>query len=62
MATMDIIKLYGGTPANFLDLGGGVKKEGVIQAFNIISKDNRVSVLDCKVEKIEHLTLVTLYI
>lgn len=43
MATMDIIKLHGGTPANFLDLGGGVKEEGVFQAFNIVTKDPRVS-------------------
>lgn len=42
MATMDIIKLHGGTPANFLDLGGGVKEEGVFQAFNIVTKDPRV--------------------
>ena len=43
MATMDIIKLHGGTPANFLDLGGGVQEEGVFQAFNIVTKDHRVS-------------------
>lgn len=43
MATMDIIKLHGGTPANFLDLGGGVQEEGVFQAFNIVTKDPRVS-------------------
>ncbi|CAH3193786.1 unnamed protein product [Porites evermanni] len=42
MATMDIIKLHGGTPANFLDLGGGVQEEGVFQAFNIVTKDPRV--------------------
>lgn len=47
MATMDIIKLHGGTPANFLDLGGGVQEEGVFQAFDIVTKDPRVSnVLD----------------
>ena len=40
---MDIIKLHGGHPANFLDLGGGVKEEGVFQAFNIVTKDPRVS-------------------
>ena len=44
MATMDIIKLRGGTPANFLDLGGGVQEEGVFQAFNIVTKDPRVSI------------------
>lgn len=42
MATMDIIKLHGGTPANFLDLGGGVQVDGVYQAFNIVTKDKRV--------------------
>ena len=45
MATMDIIKLYGGSPANFLDLGGGVQEEGVFQAFNIVTKDPRVSLI-----------------
>ena len=45
MATMDIIKLYGGSPANFLDLGGGVQEEGVFQAFNIVTKDPRVSLV-----------------
>ena len=43
MATMDIIKLYGGSPANFLDLGGGVQEEGVYEAFNIVSQDKGVS-------------------
>ena len=43
MATMDIIKLHGGSPAKFLDLGGGVQEEGVFQAFNIVTKDPRVS-------------------
>ena len=36
MATMDIIKLYGGEPANFLDVGGGATKERVTEAFKII--------------------------
>ena len=44
MATMDIIQLHGGSPANFLDLGGGVQEEGVFQAFNIVSKDKRVRI------------------
>jgi succinyl-CoA synthetase beta subunit len=41
MATMDIIKHYGGEPANFLDVGGGATKEAVTKAFTIIltSKD-----------------------
>ena len=42
MATMDIIKLYGGTPANFLDVGGGATAEQVIAAFNIMLKNKRV--------------------
>ena len=36
MATMDIIKLYGAEPANFLDVGGGATKEKVTAAFKII--------------------------
>ena len=42
MATMDIIKLYGGEPANFLDVGGGADKETVAQAFRILLADARV--------------------
>ncbi|MGH9893860.1 MAG: succinate--CoA ligase subunit beta, partial [bacterium] len=42
MATMDIIKLYGGEPANFLDVGGGATKEKVSQAFKILISDRRV--------------------
>jgi len=42
MATMDIIKLYGGEPANFLDVGGGANKEKVSQAFRILLADQRV--------------------
>ena len=42
MATMDIIKLYGGEPANFLDVGGGADKEKVAQAFRILLADERV--------------------
>jgi succinyl-CoA synthetase beta subunit len=42
MATMDIIKLYGGEPANFLDVGGGATKERVTQAFKIILSDEKV--------------------
>lgn len=40
MATMDIIKLYGGDPANFLDVGGGVQENQVTEAFRIISSGN----------------------
>ncbi len=42
MATMDIIKLYGGLPANFLDVGGGATKERVIEAFKLILSDSSV--------------------
>jgi succinyl-CoA synthetase beta subunit len=42
MATMDIIKLNGGDPANFLDVGGGATKERVTEAFKIILKDKNV--------------------
>ncbi len=42
MATMDIIKLCGGEPANFLDVGGGANKEKVAQAFRILLADARV--------------------
>ena len=43
MATMDMIKLHDGEPANFLDLGGGIQEEGVHQAFRIIASDEHVS-------------------
>lgn len=42
MATMDIIKLYGGEPANFLDVGGGVQEHQVREALRIISEDEKV--------------------
>jgi len=42
MATMDIIKLQGGSPANFLDVGGGANKEKVTEAFKIILKEPNV--------------------
>jgi succinyl-CoA synthetase beta subunit len=42
MATMDIIKLYGSEPANFLDVGGGATKEKVTAAFKIITADPKV--------------------
>jgi succinyl-CoA synthetase beta subunit len=42
MATMDIIKLYGGEPANFLDVGGGATKERVTAAFKLILSDPNV--------------------
>jgi succinyl-CoA synthetase beta subunit len=37
MATMDIIKLHGGEPANFLDVGGGVQEDQVFKAFQILT-------------------------
>ncbi|MCM2324613.1 MAG: ADP-forming succinate--CoA ligase subunit beta [Oligoflexia bacterium] len=45
MATMDIIKLHGGEPANFLDVGGGASKEKVEHAFKIILKDPKVKAI-----------------
>lgn len=45
MATMDIIKLHGGNPANFLDVGGGATKERVSEAFKIILSDKNVKVV-----------------
>ena len=42
MATMDVIKLHGGTPANFLDVGGGVTAEAAVEAFKIILADANV--------------------
>jgi succinyl-CoA synthetase beta subunit len=58
MATMDTIKLYGGEPANFLDVGGGASKEQVVAAFKIILTDPNVKgilvnifggIMDCNV-------------
>ncbi|KAL4705019.1 hypothetical protein ACJJTC_009807 [Scirpophaga incertulas] len=45
MATMDIIKLYGGDPANFLDVGGGATAQAVAEAFKIILSDPKVSAI-----------------
>ena len=45
MATMDIIKLYGGEPANFLDVGGGASRERVTAAFKLILSDPHVEAL-----------------
>jgi succinyl-CoA synthetase beta subunit len=42
MATMDIIKKYGGEPANFLDVGGGASKEAVTEAFKLLLADKKV--------------------
>ncbi len=45
MGTMDIIKLYGGEPANFLDVGGGATKEAVEKAFTLILRDKNVKAI-----------------
>ncbi|KAG1681700.1 Succinate--CoA ligase [GDP-forming] subunit beta, mitochondrial [Nymphon striatum] len=45
MATMDIIKLYGGTPANFLDVGGNVKEKQVFNAFKLLTSDPNVKAI-----------------
>jgi len=45
MATMDMIKLHGGSPANFLDVGGGATKERVAEAFKIILSDSKVKAI-----------------
>jgi succinyl-CoA synthetase beta subunit len=45
MGTMDIIKLHGGEPANFLDVGGGATKEAVERAFTIILSDEKVKAI-----------------
>lgn len=45
MATMDIIKHFGGDPANFLDVGGGATAETVTEAFKIITSDERVEAI-----------------
>ena len=45
MATMDMIKLYGGDPANFLDIGGSSNPEKVIEAMKLLLKDPKVKVV-----------------
>ena len=45
MATMDIIKLYGGSPANFLDVGGGATKEKVTEAFKLMLKNPNLNAI-----------------
>ena len=45
MATMDIIKLHGGSPANFLDVGGTVTENQVFHAFKLLTSDSQVSKL-----------------
>ena len=45
MATMDIIQMHGGSPANFLDVGGSATKEQIVEAFKIITSDSNVKAL-----------------
>jgi succinyl-CoA synthetase beta subunit len=45
MATMDLIKLHGGEPANFLDVGGGATKERVAEAFKLILSNDKVAAI-----------------
>ena len=45
MATMDIIKLNGGQPANFLDVGGGATPQAIKQAFDLITSDPKVTAI-----------------
>src|SRR5206468_718625 len=45
MATMDIIKYYGGSPANFLDVGGSATEEQVTEAFKILIDDKKVKAI-----------------
>lgn len=45
MATMDIIKLYGGDPANFLDLGGGANHEQILESIKLLETDSEVSTI-----------------
>ena len=45
MATMDIIKLHGGSPANFLDVGGSATVKQVTEAFRLITSDENVSII-----------------
>lgn len=45
MATMDIVKLHGGTPANFLDVGGNASEGQVVEAFKILTSDDKVKAI-----------------
>ena len=45
MATMDIIKLHGGAPANFLDVGGGASADQVTRAFELLNSDTKVQTI-----------------
>ncbi len=45
MASMDMIKLAGGSPANFLDVGGGATPEKIVKAFKLVTMDEKVKVI-----------------
>lgn len=45
MATMDVIKLFGGEPANFLDVGGGAEVEQIVEAFRILQNNESVKAI-----------------
>ena len=45
MASMDMIKLAGGSPANFLDVGGGATPEKIVKAFKLVTMDKKVKVI-----------------
>jgi succinyl-CoA synthetase beta subunit len=45
MATMDLIKLHGGDPANFLDVGGGITSDRVVEAFKLVISDDHVNAI-----------------
>jgi len=45
MATMDLIKIHGGQPANFLDVGGGITSERVVEAFKLVLSDDKVKAI-----------------
>ena len=45
MASMDMIKLAGGAPANFLDVGGGATPEKIVKAFKLVTMDEKVKVI-----------------
>ena len=48
MASMDMIKLAGGSPANFLDVGGGATPEKIVKAFKLVTMDEKVKSNSCK--------------
>lgn len=56
MATCDIIKLHGGEPANFLDVGGGVSEQQVHDAFHLLTADSHVSLPKGGFSKYEKIT------